>query len=343
MLCDPCSLPYLGPLKNRIVMSPMTRGFADEHHRATEPMRAYYACRANHGVALILTEGIIVHPSGDGYNHVPYLFDESQASSWTGITGAVHSSGSKIFCQLWHCGRISHSDYLSGHAPVSSTNRAAEGIHKENGKAFSVPRALETGEMDGICRMFTNAALNAHNAGFDGVELHLGHGYLADQFFDARVNDRTDKYGGSVENRCRFGLELTERVLQSLGPDRVMVRISPSRHLGGLYEWPNLEEMLNYLIPALDDAGLRLLDVSCARSEYYATSGRVIRLIRRQWPHLILGGSSLPREQAETELSEHWLDMVTYGRFILANPDFVTRITQGQELVPFDRSMLRLL
>jgi N-ethylmaleimide reductase len=339
MLSDPCVLPHLSSLRNRIVMAAMTRGFADQDHCATEAMSAYYARRARDGVALILTEGTIVHPSGDGYNNVPYIVTDPQTRSWARVVDAVHSAGGKIFSQLWHCGRISHPDYLGGRPPVSSTDRAASGIHKENGKPFAVPRRLEEGEMAGIYRMFVDAALNAQAAGFDGVELHLAHGYLADQFFDARVNDRTDRYGGSVENRCRFGLELTEQVLRALDPKRVMIRISPSRDMGGLYDWPDLEAMLAHLIPALDEVGLRLLDVSCARADYYATSGRVIRMIRPQWPHILVGGASLSREQAETELCG-WLDMVSYGRHILANPDFVTRMRAGAELVTFDRSML---
>lgn len=343
MLCEPCVLPWLGAVKNRIVMSAMTRGFADQDHCATEAMSAYYARRAVDGVALILTEGTIVHPSGDGYNNVPYIHDEQQVQSWKRVVEGVHAAGSKIFCQLWHCGRISHPDYLGGHAPVSSTNRPASGIHKENGKPFGVPRALEEWEMEEVYRMFVDAARNADRAGFDGVELHLAHGYLADQFFDARVNDRTDRYGGSVENRCRFGLELTERVLGVLGAERVMIRISPSRVMGGAYDWPNLDDMLAYLVPALDRIGLRLLDISCANAEYAATSGRVIRMVRPYWPHYIAGGASLTKEQAEREIAEGWLDMVTYGRYILANPDFVARMREGRELVPFDNSLRALL
>lgn len=233
MLLDPFDAPLLGPLRNRVVMSAMTRNFADKQHRATDLMAEYYERRALDGVALLLTEGTIVHPSGDGYNDVPHIHDEGQVESWRNVTRRVHAAGSKIFCQLWHCGRISHEDYTGGVQPVSSSAQQPAGINRQNNKPYPVPRPLATDEMPEIYAMYRSAARNAIAAGFDGVELHLGHGYLADSFFDARLNDRTDRYGGSVENRCRFAIELTQAVLEDLGPAKVMARISPSRDMGG--------------------------------------------------------------------------------------------------------------
>lgn len=343
MLLDPWDHPHLGRLKNRVAMSAMTRGFADPDHRATAAMADYYARRAADGVALILTEGTIVHPSGDGFNNVPHLATPPQAESWRPVVDAVHAAGSKIFCQLWHCGRISHEDFTGGAAPVSSTARPAAGINRQNGKPYATPRPLATHEIPGVYEQFRRAARLASAAGFDGVELHLAHGYLADQFFDARVNDRADRYGGGVAGRCRFGLELTEAALGDLGPDRVMVRLSPARDMGGSYDWPDLEAMLAYLIPAFDRLGLRLLDVSCARADYYRTSGRVIRRLRPLWPHPLMGGASLTPAQAEAELGAGWLDLVTWGRALLANPDFVSRIGGGLPLRPMEPGMLQVL
>jgi 2,4-dienoyl-CoA reductase-like NADH-dependent reductase (Old Yellow Enzyme family) len=336
-------VPLLGSLQSRVVMSAMTRNRADGEHRATPAMREYYARRARDGVGLILTEGTIVHASGDGYNDVPHMATARQAESWRSVTDTVHDAGAKIFCQLWHCGRISHPDYTGGAPPVSSTGRAAQGIHRQNDKPFGAPRPLAPGEMPAIYDMFRVSAGLALGAGFDGVELHLAHGYLADQFFDARVNDRRDCYGGSPENRCRFGLELTAAVLQEVGADRLMVRISPAREMTGPHDWPDLEAMLAHLIPSFDRLGVRLLDVSCARSDYFATSGRVIRLIRAHWPHVLLGGASLDPDVAEAELAHGWIDLVTYGRLLIANPDFVHRLRAGLPLVPYDRSLLETL
>ena len=178
-------------IRNRTVMSAMSRGFAAEGHLVTDQMRDYYKRRADGGVGLILTEGTVIHPSGDGWNNAPHIANDAQAESWRKVTDAVHEAGAKIACQLWHCGRISHSDY-TGDAPVSSTNRAAAGINRQNGKPYGEPRALEVDELPAIYQLYVDAARRAFDAGFDAIELHTGHGYLADQFLDANVNDRTD-------------------------------------------------------------------------------------------------------------------------------------------------------
>ena len=167
----------------------------------------------------------------------------------------------------------------------------------------------------------------------------MGHGYLADQFLDAQVNDLVDAYGGSVENRCRFALELVERVLATVPAHQVIARISPSRFMGGLYEWPDLDEMLAYLIPALEERGLRALDVSCAASPYAETSGRMVRKIRPLFSGVLMAGASLSLEDAQRELADGMIDCVTWGRAFIANPDLVDRFLTGDELTPFDDSM----
>ncbi|MBA4048865.1 MAG: alkene reductase [Sphingomonas sp.] len=333
-LFDPLDRPDFLNLRNRTVMSAMSRGFADGDHRATEGMRDYYARRAAAGAALILTEGTIIHPTGDGWNNAPHIATVEQAKAWKPVTDAVHDAGGAIACQLWHCGRISHSDY-TGVAPVSSTNRAAAGTNRQNGKPYGEPRALDASEIPTIIGYFCDAASRAFDAGFDAIELHTGHGYLIDQFLDANVNDRSDEYGGSVENRCRFALELVEAILKVAPADRVIARISPSRFMGGIYEWPDLDAMLDYFIPALASAGLRALDVSCANSDYFQTSGKMVRKIRSAWPGVIIGGASLTLDQANAEVGEGLLDLVTWGRAFIANPDLVSKLANGDELVPF--------
>ncbi|MEO6527715.1 MAG: alkene reductase [Gemmatimonadaceae bacterium] len=342
-LLAPVTHPLLGALESRVVMTAMTRSFAGAGHLATEEMAAYYARRATHGVGLVLTESTAIAPAADGFPNAPQIYSDAQIASWRAVTAAVHDAGSPIFSQLLHCGRISHSDYTDGGEIVSSTDRRAEGINRRNGKEYAVPRRLDRAELPGIYEMYRRAALRAMESDFDGVEIHLAHGYLPDQFLDAHVNDRTDDYGGSVENRCRFALELTERVLADLGPARVMVRISPSRWMNGTYDWPDLEEMIAHLIPAFDQIGLRLLDVSGARSEYYTTSGRVIRLVRPYWPHTLVGGASLSHAQAQAELDAGLVDLVTYGRLLIANPDLVERFRTGAPLVEYDAHLLDTL
>ncbi|MCC7384158.1 MAG: hypothetical protein IT384_20105 [Deltaproteobacteria bacterium] len=341
-LFESIALPFGGVARTRTVMAAMTRNFAGPGHTATGDMADYYGRRAEDGVGLVLSEGTIVDVSGDGYIDVPHITNEVQADSWRKVTNRVHRCGGLIFCQLWHCGRISHPDYTGGVAPVSSSEKAAEGVNRQNDKPYGKPRALGEDEMPSIYQLFARGARLALQAGFDGVELHLGHGYLADQFFDARINNRRDRYGGSVANRCRFGLELLERVLTEVGQERVMVRISPSREMNGVYDWPDLEEMVHYLVPRMSDLGLEMLDISCARADYFKTSGRIVRMVRPLWPKILIGGASLSLQQAEEELQAH-LDMITWGRSILANPDFVSRSRRGEKLREFSREMLSSL
>jgi N-ethylmaleimide reductase len=340
LLLEPFEAKELGRLKNRTVMAAMTRGFADADHCATDRMSEYYARRAEGGVALILTEGVVIHPSADGYKDVPRMFTEKQAASWAPIIRRVHAAGSKIVCQLWHCGRISHPDFTDGLTPVSSTAKAADGINRQNGKPYGEPRALDRAGIAEVYEQYLHAARLAIAAGFDGVQLHLGHGYLADSFFDSRINDRTDEYGGSVENRCRFATELLDIFAKQLDMNKVLVRISPSRDMGGIYDWHDLEAMLSYLLSKLWAAGLRTLDISCARADYYQTSGRVIRLARPLWKGTLLGGASLSAEQAQQELDAGLLDAVTWGRMLIANPDLPQKFSTRAPLNEFSPSLL---
>lgn len=338
-LITPANIPGLGSVQSRVVMAAMTRNGAASH-LATPQIAEYYRKRAAGGVGLILTEGVIIDQSGDGYNNVPYIANDEQAASWKPVVQSVHAAGGKIFCQLWHCGRISHSDFTGGQPPVSSTSMAAEGMNRQNNKPFGIPRALTLEEMPKIYKMYRDAARRAIAVGFDGVQIHMGHGYLADQFFDSRVNDRTDIYGGSIENRCRFGIELLNEVIAEVGPAKTMVRISPSRDMNGLYDWHDMGSMLSFLIPNFAKAGLKILDISCANADYYKTSARVIDIVRPLWQGIIIGGASLTPEQAEAELSSGRLDMVTWGRALIANPDFVIKVKEHQPLINFDRAML---
>lgn len=335
--------PLLGPLQSRAVMSAMTRSAAGRGNVPTGAMAAYYARRAEGGAGLILTESTAIAAIGDGFPDAPRMVTEAQIEGWRNVTSAVHGAGAQIFCQLLHCGRITHPDYTDGQQPVSSTDRAASGINRRNNQPYAVPRRLDSSELPGIIETYRLAARAAGRAGFDGVQLHLAHGYLPDQFLDARVNDRTDHYGGSVQNRCRFAVELVAAIVADQGPERVMARISPSRWMDGLYDWPDMPEMVSHLLPALDDAGLRMLDISCARADYFETSGRVVRMARPVWPHLLLAGASLSGDAAQAELDAGLVDMVTYGRWFLANADLVQKLRQGRPLKEFETRMLDTL
>jgi len=343
-LLEPFFWEGLGTLQSRIAMAPMTRGFAGPNHTATQLMADYYGRRADNGVGLIITEGTIIHSSGDGYNNVPHIETIEQAISWANVVSRVHGAGSKILCQLWHCGRISHSDYTGGLSPMSSSCKAAEGINRQNNKPYGQPKAMSEEDFPVVIQQFVDAAVRAMSSGFDGVQLHFGHGYLIDQFFDSRINDRTDRFGGNVPNRCRFALDILQKIVTAIGCEHVMIRISPSREMGGIiYDWPDLEDMLAYFLPACARLGLRMVDISCANSEYNKTAGRIIRLVRHNWPHFLMGGASLTFEQAEEEIRSGFLDMVTWGRAFIANPDLPIKFNKQQTLVEFDRDMLSTL
>lgn len=337
-LFQPLSAPGFIPLRNRTVMSAMSRSFADADHCPTEAMVRYYERRAQGGAGLILTEGTIIDRSGDGWARAPYIANDRQAQAWRPVVDAVHAAGGMIACQLWHMGRISHADF-TGDAPVSSTSRAAVGHNRQNNKPFGDPRALEVEEMPRIYALFADAARRAIDAGFDAVELHAGHGYLPDQFLDGDVNDRTDGYGGSVENRCRFMLELVEAVVRAVPARQVMARISPSRSMGGIHDWPDVDAMIEHLIPRLSQLELGALDVSCANSDYFETSGRMVRKIRPLFNGVIMAGASLTQAQAEAELESGVVDAITWGRAFIANPDLADRMRNSAELVPFEDSM----
>ena len=325
-------------MRNRTVMSAMSRSFASEDRFATADMAEYYRKRAAGGAGLILTEGTIIDKSGDGWVRAPYISSDAHAEAWRPVVDAVHAEGGAIACQLWHMGRISHADF-TGDAPVSSTNTAAAGMNRQNNKPFGEPRALVADEMPALYDLFVQAAKRALAVGFDAVELHGANGYIVDQFLDGQVNDRTDQYGGSVENRCRFLLELVDAVVAAVPASKVMLRISPSRFMGGLYEWPDMEAMIAHLVPELARLGVGALDVSCANSIYADTSGRVVRMVRPLWPGVLIAGASLTPDVAEAEVADGVIDAVTWGRLFIANPDLAAKMQTGAELTPFEDSM----
>lgn len=330
------------PLRNRTVMSAMSRSFATDDRFATLDMAEYYRKRAAGGAGLILTEGTIIDKSGDGWVRAPYISSDAHAEAWRPVVDAVHAEGGAIACQLWYMGRISHEDF-TGEPPVSSTNRAAAGVNRQNNKPYGEPRALAAGDMQALYQLFVDAARRALAVGFDAVELHGANGYIVDQFLDGQVNDRTDQYGGSVENRCRFLLELVDAVVAVVPAHKVMLRISPSRFMGGLYEWPDMEAMIAYVVPELAKRGLGALDISCANSIYADTSGRVVRMVRPLWPGVLIAGASLSVAAAEAEVAQGHIDAVTWGRLFIANPDLAAKMLNGAELVTFEDCMRRTL
>ena len=320
----------LGPyeLPNRMVMAPMTRLRAGEGG-VPRPLNAtYYAQRVSAG--LIVTECTMVSTQSLGYINCPGIYSPEQVAGWQLVTDAVHEHGGRIFLQLWHCGRISHPSLQEGGVlPVAPSAIAAVGeLHTPEGKRpLETPRALETHEIPGIVEQFRKGAENAQAAGFDGVELHAAFGYLIDQFLQDGSNQRTDEYGGSIENRARFLLEVTEAVASVWGADRVGIKLSPSNTFYGMYD-SNPEATFSYVIDALNRFGLAYLHMM-EPNEIDLAARHVIKhttaCFRPIFKGTLMTNGGYDREKGNTILEQGGADLVSFGKLFLANPDLPKR------------------
>jgi N-ethylmaleimide reductase len=326
----------LGPhqLKNRMVMAPMTRNRALAGNVPAPFAATYYQQRASAG--LIVTEATQVVPEGQGYPNTPGIHSKEQVEGWKKITQAVHAAGGKIFLQLWHVGRISHSDYQPNKGlPVAPSAIPAPGkVYTPEGmKKFETPRALETSEIPGIVEGFRKGAQNALEAGFDGVEVHGANGYLIDQFLQTGTNQRTDKYGGSVENRARLLLDVTRAVIGVWGKDRVAVRLSPNGTFNGMSD-ANSKETFSYAISELNKLGIVYLhlregtpaDVKHGRQPVPITTFRPL------YKGALMINDGYTKERAETAVATGQADLVAFGVLFLANPDLPRRFKENAPL-----------
>ncbi|WP_343604533.1 alkene reductase [Fluviicola sp.] len=333
-------------LKNRIVMAPMTRA-RNADGIPNENNALYYRQRS--GAGLIVTEGVAISDTAKGVLHIPGLYRKEQVEGWKLVTKAVHEEGTVIFAQLWHVGRVSHTSIQpEGKAPVAPSAIQASNSHawgwNENGEEgfliCSPPRALETAEVAGIVKDFQQAAKNAIEAGFDGVELHGANGYLIEQFLNPYINTRTDQYGGSIENRSRFLLEAIDACIEAIGADKVAIRLTP---YGGLHELPQydeIEETYRYLAEELSKrkiAYIHLMDQK-SRGSFALPEDFLVRF--RSWftGTMILAGG-MNREKAETLTEAGTIDLAAFGEAFIANPDLVERLKNNWPLTPPDRSL----
>ncbi len=319
-------------LKNRIVMAPLTRTRASEGRVPNELMRQYYCQRAEAG--LILSEATSVSPQGVGYPNTPGIWCQAQVAGWKRITEAVHAKGGKIFLQLWHVGRVSDPEYLNGEIPAAPSAIRCEGHVSllRPKREYVVPRALHIEEIPGIVSDFSRAARNAKDAGFDGVEIHAANGYLIDQFLQDSSNKRTDRYGGSPENRARLLLEIVDACTGIWCADRVGVHLSPD---GGVHSVSDSNPPLifNYVAEQL---GLRRIAFIFIR-ESSETKSQTATLKR------LFGGPVIVNERydlasAQKTLAQGGAEAVAFGRYFIANPDLVTRLRTGAALNECDTS-----
>jgi len=341
-LPDPSASPVLQPvaiadlqLKNRIVMAPLTRSRSNDEGVPPNFAADYYGQRADAG--LIITEATNISAQARGYAMTPGIWSDVQVAAWRPIVEAVHRRGGTIFLQLWHTGRISHPDLHGGALPVAPSAIAAEGQAFTNDglKDFVTPRALETDEIPGIVADYRHAAAQAKAAGFDGVEVHAANNYLLEQFIRDSTNRRTDIYGGSIENRLRFPLDVVRAVVEVWGARRVGIRISPATTEPGKTPLDSQPaQTFDMFVDALSEMGLLYIhDIEGVTQQTRdVPDGVDFRELRKRFSGAYIANNQYTLALAEEVLADGDADLFSFGRPFLANPDLVKRLRSGAPL-----------
>lgn len=314
-------------LKNRVIMAPLTRSRATVDRVPTPMMAEYYAQRASAG--LIISEATVISEQANGYEKTPGLFTDAQVKGWKQVTDAVHAKDGLIVAQLWHVGRVSHPDLLQGETPVSaSTVQQAGHVSLLSPKReYVVPRALEISEIQTIVEQFKQAAIRAKAAGFDGVELHGANGYLIDQFLQTSTNQRTDSYGGSVENRARFLLEVMDALIEVWGAGRVGIHLAPRGDEHDMGD-ANAKETFGYVMEKL---GQRQIAFFFTR-EYLADDSISLDMKARANGVPYIANMRLSRDDALDLLASGQAEAVSFGKDYIANPDLFERLVADETL-----------
>lgn len=331
-------------LPNRIVMAPMTRSRADNPDHAATPLIAeYYRQRASAG--LLITEGSQVSKQAVGYINTPGIYNDAQVKGWRQVTEAVHGQGGHIFCQLWHCGRMSHPDFHGGAPPVapSAINPQDKSFTREGFKDTVTPHALTVDEIHGITEDFRKAAQNAIAAGFDGVEIHSANGYLFHQFFTNCSNTRADEYGGSHENKARFFFETLDAVGKAIGFDRVGIRLNPSAN--GFFGITIDQETIptfEYIVCRLNDypnlAYAHLVEPMVPVDNVPYAVKEIAKHFRPLYKGTLIINCRFNGERANRIVEEGYADAVAFGKAFISNPDLVDRIRLGAAWVKWDET-----
>jgi N-ethylmaleimide reductase len=341
----------VGPyqLGHRVMLAPLTRMRAERPGLSPRPLNSeYYRQRATPG-GLLIAEASPVAPTGFGSAGVPGIYSDAQIKGWRAVVDAVHAAGGVIFLQLWHVGRVSHSSFQPGGVlPVAPSAVPIAGLKTMTAQgtpsAYETPRALETGEIAGVVESFRQAAENAMKAGFDGVEIHGANGYLIEQFLQSKSNMRTDRYGGSIENRTRLLMEIAEAVIGVWGAERVGVRLSPYGVANDSGEADPMP-LYTYAIQSLNPLGLAYLHFIEPRS---SGAGRAevnhqnvpsaMVLFRPVWKGVLISAGGFTGEAAEAAVAEGHADAIAFGRIFISNPDLPRRLRHGFPLTPYNRA-----
>lgn len=329
-------------LPNRAVMAPLTRGRATGDGTPTAIMAKYYRMRADAG--LLISEATAISPQGAGWWNAPGIYTEAHVAAWKLVTEHVHDAGGRMFLQLWHMGRVSHPDFLNGELPVGPSAVAAAGdTHTPNGKkAYVVPRALDAAELPGIVDDYRRATENALRAGFDGVEVHAANGYLLDQFLRDGSNQRSDDFGGSIENRMRFPLMVAKAVSEIAGPGKAGLRISPQGPYNDMQDSDPLA-LYSAFATALNSTGIAYLHVmDPVVADHMLSNGapQMHQALRPLFAGKLMVNGGYTLATAEAALNAGTADLVAFGVPFLANPDLMERLRSGAALNPPDFATL---
>ncbi|OUR73179.1 alkene reductase [Methylophaga sp. 41_12_T18] len=322
-------------LPHRIVMAPLTRSRSSQPGDIPNDMNVeYYKQRSS--AAMIISEATQISPQGKGYAFTPGIYSEEQIAGWKKITDEVHAQGGRIFMQLWHVGRVSHSSLQPGNflpvAPSAIAVSEGQAFTYEGMQDFETPRALDESEIPAIVTQYRQAAINAKQAGFDGVEIHAANGYLLDQFLKDGTNKRTDIYGGKIENRSRFVLDVTQAVTDVWGGDRVGIRISPTGTFNSMSD-SNPQALYNYLVEKLNQFNLAYLHVveELGLSEE-STDNFDFNALRSIFNSAYMANGGYTGDTAEQSLTNDRSDFIAFGVPFISNPDLPERIRQGADL-----------
>ncbi len=330
-------------LKNKIAMAPLTRCMADNDLVPTDAMVKYYAKRADAG--LIISEATIIRPDGQGYPNTPGIYSKAQLAGWKKVTDAVHANGGKIFAQLWHTGRVAHPHFFNGEYVLAPSAVAFEGsVPRMRELTYTIPKQATHEEIDQLVEDYAQAAKNAIDAGFDGVEIHGANGYLIDQFLHYDTNRRQDEYGETPENMSRFPLAVIDAVIARIGSELTGLRVSPA---GYAHMEADVRDraVFDYFLKQVEQRDLAYLHEGMFDDsmEFDFLGGRVSDYLRSTYSKTLMGVGGYTAQTGAEAIQSDKFDLVAIGRPFIANPDYVHRVLHNLALVDYDPAMLETL
>lgn len=329
-------------LNNKILMAPLTRCMATDELVPTQAMAEYYARRAAAG--LIISEAVIIRPDGQGYPNTPGLFTPAQIDGWRQVTDAVHANGGKIFAQLWHTGRVAHSHFFGGQTIAPSAIAIEGSVPRRRELTYETPKAVTHEEIEQLIADYAQAAANAIDAGFDGVEIHGANAYLIDQFLHHDSNRRTDEYGGTPENMARFPLAVVDAVCARIGHERTALRVTPGAYINMQGDARD-RQVFDYFLKQLEQRDLAYLHIGIFDDslEFDYLGGRASSYTRANYSKTLVGVGSYTAQTGAAAIDEGKFDLLAIGRPFIANPDYVERVRDNQPLVEYSDEMLASL